>query len=367
MINSLKHPWQNGPTELIRYAIKHVHSSSDFDSRIAYLMLDVGIETLFKTYLTLPDDVTKVQTKFFERQQAAEGNFHELVRGVGKAANEKLKDFNLSHIQFYHDLRNKLYHQGNGITIPRENVYAYAKLATDLLKILLDVDLSEYLQQPEIDAQKNAELSLRQLTLENKKALVDIELQKLEDDLMLVVETITPKLALPSFQNNFLQVTNKYWVEFVSAKDENGNAIYASKITNNPDQTQNYYKELIELIRLSIENPELTKKLLEPCTYGFFDKKETIESVLLPIVSSGYPEAKDILFRVLELSISESSNWLRPLEEHEINTTVLDNPFNDEIEKYNSYLKECDELLIDIKNNRTEIKNWISSRVKNAA
>ena len=79
-------------------------------------MLDVGIETLFKTYLTLPDRVTGAQGNFAERKKAAEGNFHDLVAGVEKAASTQIQDCNLSHVQYFHDLRNKLYHQGNGIT-----------------------------------------------------------------------------------------------------------------------------------------------------------------------------------------------------------------------------------------------------------
>lgn len=356
---NLNHPWQNGPTELIKYAIQHMHNKTDFDSRIAYLMLDVGVETLFKTYLTLPDDITKTQTKFSERKLASEGNFHELVRGVGKAANEKLKDFNLSHIQFYHDLRNKLYHQGNGITIPQENLYSYAQLATKLLKILLEVDLNEDLQRPEIEAQRKTELLLKRQIVENKNALVESELEKLKSDIMLMIEIIAPRLALPSFQKNFLSITKKYLVEFVNDMDESGNPIYARRITDNPEKLQNYRKELIELLGSYIENPKLMEKLLEPHSYSFFNLKETIEAVLLPIASNGYVEANDILFRIVELSVTGSSKWLYILDQNRLNYLEFQNPNNDEPEKYNLYLRDCDALLEEIKNSQIEIKNWV--------
>ena len=146
-----QHPWQNGPKELIEYALQHLHKETDFDQRIAFLLLDVGVETLFKTFLTLPDSVTGAQTKFFERKKAAEGSFHELLNGVKAAAPSQLQGYNLSHIQFYHDLRNKLYHQGNGITVPTEKAKGYAELAVHLLKALLDVDLTQVLRKPELE------------------------------------------------------------------------------------------------------------------------------------------------------------------------------------------------------------------------
>ena len=70
---TLIHPWQSGPTELISLAIHHLRNNSDFDRRIAFLLLDIGIETLLKTYLTLPDKITGAKTKFHERKDV-QGN-----------------------------------------------------------------------------------------------------------------------------------------------------------------------------------------------------------------------------------------------------------------------------------------------------
>ena len=149
------HPWQHGPTELISYALEHMHGDTDFDRRLAFLLLDVGVETLFKTYLTLPEEVTGTAMPFGKRKDAAEGNFHELVRGISVAAGARLAGYNLAHVQFYHDLRNKLYHQGNGVTVPTNQVKSYAELATNLLGVLLDVDLSEQLAGPGRPARGN--------------------------------------------------------------------------------------------------------------------------------------------------------------------------------------------------------------------
>ena len=110
-----QHPWQLGPTELIDFALERMYKGSDFDRRLAFLILDVGVETLFKTYLTLPDGVTQFQIKRGDRLAASEGNFHELLRGVQNSNPKKAAGLNFPYVEYYHNLRNTLYHQGNQV------------------------------------------------------------------------------------------------------------------------------------------------------------------------------------------------------------------------------------------------------------
>lgn len=207
---TLDEPWQHGPSELIRYALMHLHGESDSDRRIAFLLLDVGVETLFKTYLLLPDTVTGATTKYFDRKAAAEGNFHGLVRGVESAARSKLAAFNLAHVEFYHDLRNKLYHQGNGITVPAAQVGGYAQLATDLLRALLDVDLVDELRRPEIEArllaERKAEAERQEQELLTQKEAIDAARDRLETLAAEAAESIMPVLALRSFERRFQEI-----------------------------------------------------------------------------------------------------------------------------------------------------------------
>jgi hypothetical protein len=144
-----QHPWQAGPTELIEFALERMHKGSDFDRRLAFLILDVGVETLFKTYLTLPDGVTQFQIKRSERYEAVDGNFHDLLRGVQNASPKKASSLNFAYVEHYHNLRNTLYHQGNQVTaVPMNQLQGYAKLAVELLQAYLDVDLSDNLITP---------------------------------------------------------------------------------------------------------------------------------------------------------------------------------------------------------------------------
>jgi hypothetical protein len=119
---TITHPWQKGPAELIEVALTNLHKSDDFHQRIAFLLLDVGVETLFKAFLTLPGRITGTKLSYGERRNAAEGCFYDLCDGIERATAGRLPEINLAHIEFYHDLRNKLYHQGNGIPSRRKRL-----------------------------------------------------------------------------------------------------------------------------------------------------------------------------------------------------------------------------------------------------
>ena len=148
----IDHPWQVGPTELIEFALKRMHQGGDFDRRLAFLILDVGVETLFKTFLVLPDSVTGVKTGFSARSNAVQGGFHVLVQGVREALPDRAAKFDLAHAEYYHDIRNTLYHQGNTVaTVRDDQLRGYAELAVSLLHEYLGIDLWPELILPELE------------------------------------------------------------------------------------------------------------------------------------------------------------------------------------------------------------------------
>lgn len=205
------HPWQSGPLELIKYAIEHLHQEDEFNQRIAFLLLDVGVETLFKTFLQLPEEVTKTKVSFSERTKASEGNFHELIQGIKKAAGNRLSNIDLTHIQFYHDLRNKLYHQGNGITIPTEKANGYALLAVECLKSLLDVDLNPILSSKQEDELRQAKENIKSEELEQERKELRTQLDELYQIIMFALEAVEPSLVMPSFRREY-----RNWMEIYS-------------------------------------------------------------------------------------------------------------------------------------------------------
>ncbi|WP_146537634.1 hypothetical protein [Rubripirellula reticaptiva] len=56
---------------------------------------------------------------------------------------DKLDGINLGEIEWYHRLRNELYHQGNGLTVERDKVEIYAELANLLFENLFGFKLIE--------------------------------------------------------------------------------------------------------------------------------------------------------------------------------------------------------------------------------
>jgi hypothetical protein len=70
-----------------------------------------------------------------EFAEISEG-FPSLIDGLEQHAPDKLDGIDLGTIEWYHRLRNELYHQGNGLTVERDKVEIYAELANLLFKNL---------------------------------------------------------------------------------------------------------------------------------------------------------------------------------------------------------------------------------------
>src|SRR5262249_51233279 len=60
---------------------------------------------------------------------------------IEEFAKDKIIGIDLGEVEWYHRLRNQLYHQGNGLTVEREKVRIYAELAKLLFKNLFGEDL----------------------------------------------------------------------------------------------------------------------------------------------------------------------------------------------------------------------------------
>ncbi len=98
------------------------------------IAIDNAVELTIKTYLGLPKRITGLT---ISRKEFAEI----LLDAVEKYAQDKLAGVNLGEIEWYHRLRNELYHQGNGLTVERDKVEVYAELANVLFKNLFGSEL----------------------------------------------------------------------------------------------------------------------------------------------------------------------------------------------------------------------------------
>lgn len=124
-------PWASGPAEILKHALSLLKIDSDTNRRLAMILIDNAVELMIKTYLGLPKRVTGLQiskTKFEDMS----ASFPKLLDGLEEYAADKIYGVNLGEIEWYHRLRNELYHQGNGLTVERTKVDVYAELANTL-------------------------------------------------------------------------------------------------------------------------------------------------------------------------------------------------------------------------------------------
>jgi len=131
-------PWTDGPKELLQHAVDHFRQKGDFDRRIAMISIDNAVELMIKTYLGLPKRTRDAGAKSPSRTQLEEAtnSFPKLLDLLEEFASDKLIGISLDDIEWYHRLRNRMYHDGNGITVEHTKVETYLELARILFENL---------------------------------------------------------------------------------------------------------------------------------------------------------------------------------------------------------------------------------------
>jgi hypothetical protein len=131
-------PWTDGPRELIRHAVDHMQLGSDSDRRFAFISIDNGVELMVKTYLGLPQRARVTRGPSRRELDDASESFPALLNLLEKYDADKITGLSLDDIEWYHRLRNQMYHGGNGITVERSKVEAYLQLAVALFDNLFN-------------------------------------------------------------------------------------------------------------------------------------------------------------------------------------------------------------------------------------
>lgn len=135
-------PWASGPGEILRHGLELLRKDSDTNRRLAMISIDNAVELMIKTYLGLPRRITGLSITRKELQDIGE-SFPALLDAVERYASDRLDGVDLGAIEWYHRLRNELYHQGNGLTVERDKIEIYAELANVLFKNLFGYALVE--------------------------------------------------------------------------------------------------------------------------------------------------------------------------------------------------------------------------------
>lgn len=104
------------------------------------LSIDNAVELMIKTYLGLPKRITGLNISRSKYAEFSE-SFPKLLDAIEEYSSDKLGGIDLGEIEWYHRLRNQLYHQGNGLTVELDKVQVYATLAKLLFKNLFNSEL----------------------------------------------------------------------------------------------------------------------------------------------------------------------------------------------------------------------------------
>lgn len=168
-------PWASGPGEILQHGLTLLKKESDTNRRLAMISIDNAVELMIKTFLGLPRRITGIQIGRDKYREISE-SFPRLLDALEEYAVDKLDGIDLGEVEWYHRLRNELYHQGNGLTVERDKVEVYAELARLLFKNLFGFDLpireDQATEQLGAFMQSWLELELLSQQLVNKKMQV---------------------------------------------------------------------------------------------------------------------------------------------------------------------------------------------------
>ena len=132
----MKNPWTDGPRELLQHAVDHLSQGNDFDRRIAMISIDNSVELIIKTYLGLPKRALDHSGPSRKELGQASESFPALLDLLEKYAGHKIVGLGLDDLEWYHRIRNQLYHSGNGITVEKSKVETYFEFASTLFESL---------------------------------------------------------------------------------------------------------------------------------------------------------------------------------------------------------------------------------------
>ncbi len=159
MSNPPLQPWARGPFELIRHANEHLQAGGDTDRRVAIIGFDNAIEVCIDVFIRLHPKLRDGVELTKEEVEKATRNYHTKIEFLDKyMESQKLSvAVPIEAIVWYHQLRNELYHSGNGM-VPEIHVLEGARSAAiTVFHALFKVDILTMLGEKPIKPSKPSE------------------------------------------------------------------------------------------------------------------------------------------------------------------------------------------------------------------
>jgi len=132
--------WASGALELLKHADSHIQKDSAFDSRVALISVDNSVEVCIRVYLSLPEEISGIAVTRREKDDAG-NSFPKMVKLLFDKAADKILGLVSGDLEYYHRIRNQLYHDGTGLAVDKDQLNAYREIASVLLNNLFGIEI----------------------------------------------------------------------------------------------------------------------------------------------------------------------------------------------------------------------------------
>ncbi|WP_334103360.1 hypothetical protein [Mesotoga prima] len=143
-------PWTRAAFSLILHAEEHRIIGDDFDRSIAHISFDNAIEVIIAIYLKLNPIQRKGKQYPKEDVRRWLTNFHTKLEFLVQEAQQRnyILKKPIDEIAYYHDIRNKQYHEGDSGIPVADDIYAIREAALDVFAMLFDIpDIEQVLDE----------------------------------------------------------------------------------------------------------------------------------------------------------------------------------------------------------------------------
>lgn len=202
-------PWMEGPLELLNHAIGHLELDSGFDNRISMISIDVAVESMMKSYLSAPTSVRGTKHISREEYQKITKTFHSLLEGLtSHVSNKKQYREQISEIEWYHSIRNELYHSGIDVTVDKLKVETYMEIAKNLFSNLFNVRIEDYIETKPTTVIGEFFLTWREVMpqLERLANIMELQYSTRDPRHMVISRLVVRKIISKSLQEQLKEV-----------------------------------------------------------------------------------------------------------------------------------------------------------------
>jgi hypothetical protein len=298
-----------------------------------------------------------------------------VVEGV-KNSRQDIKDKDLARVEFFHGIRNKLYHQGNGLTVPVAHLVEYIEVLKILFNQLLKIDLDEYLSGSRMTKEEVMLIAeIKDNVSETLKTSRTLK-EKLESLCDLVIEAVSPALLLPSYTRKFSKLLEKAFSEdnFTLIGDEVHSYKELPRETAKRAKIAEWFQELTTpLIAGSKYGDVLSKPVetgkkhqIEAFSRVLGIKKVEVELQMVPsifsVIYENYFDLKSFYYNIVEIIIFDDVYFNSELDFMVFDTKGLQPQFQDQtdLELWKSRLNSCEIQNQKLNSFIERTENWLS-------